>query len=135
MEFEAELAAAKRVAEFYGVNVARENRSVFLEFRTGQADPLVARLECTGYPQQPPDLVFLDPQTKAVSARKEHWPPNTSLIKRNGELRLCLPGTRWFERTHGNRGTRKDRSLARILEVLALCCAGQSRALTGGLRR
>ena len=133
-DFLSEYAAALRVAEFYGVGVRRDGTQVFFEFKTPQGR-FVARLECGGYPAVAPDLVFLDPETEAVSADRNHWPPGGAVLHHPDGWHVCIPGTRWFERTHRNRGTRKDRSFSRILEVLAVCCSGRAQGLMVGRRR
>ena len=132
---EEEYEAAERAAEFYAAKVRREGNHVFFEFKGRASQQLVARLECNGYPAVAPDLVFLDPETNVVSGNQRHWPPASPILKHADGLHLCIPGTRWFERTHNNRGTREDRGLARILEVLAICCDGGAQALAPGRRR
>ena len=134
-DFRTEYAAAERAAEFYAAKVRRQGNYVFFEFTTRASQQLVARLECDGYPAQAPDLVFVDPATNAVSDDPGHWPTGSPVLKHSDGLHLCLPGTRWFENTHGQRGTREDRGLARILEVLAICCSGQAMALALRRRR
>jgi hypothetical protein len=133
--FEAEYAAAERAAEFYAAKVRKEGYHVFFEFTGRESQRLVARLECNGYPAKAPDLVFLDPETNGVSGDKRHWPPDSPILQLPDGLHLCIPGTRWFEQTHRNRGTREDRGLARLLAVLAICCNGQAQALAHGRRR
>jgi hypothetical protein len=134
-DFQAEYAAAERAAEFYAAKVRRQGNYVFFELTPRVSQQFVARLECDDYPAQAPDLVFVDPKTNAISNDRRHWPPESRVLQDPDGLHLCLPGTRWFEKTHRQRGTREDRGLARILEVLAICCNGQAQALDPRMRR
>jgi hypothetical protein len=130
-DFNTEYADAARIARFYDARVWQESQFVFIELPCLGGRRLLARLECQGFPEIAPDLVFLDPQTRAVSAQQKDWPPHSPVHEGNGALHLCVSGTRWFEMTHNQRGPRKDRSLTRLLEVLALCCSGHAQALSG----
>ncbi len=134
-DFNTEYAEVARIAGFYDARVWQEGHYVFLELPSPGNRRLLAKLECQGYPAIAPDLVFLDPGTRAVSTQPNDWPPHSPVHAWNGSLHLCVPGTRWFEMTHSHRGSRKDRSLTRLLEVLALCCAGHAQVLAGLGRR
>jgi hypothetical protein len=134
-DFRAEYGAAERAAEFYAAKVRRQGNFVYFELTHRASQKLVARLECDGYPAQAPDLVFVDPKTNAVSNDQKHWPSDSPVLKDADGLHLCLPGTRWFEKTHSQPSTREDRGLARILEILAICCNGQALTLDPRRRR
>ena len=114
-----DLVAGEGVAAFYGAAIRRDGERVLVEFSPRRGGRFVARLDCRGYPAVAPDLVFLDPKTLAPSKSRQHWPPE-SPVPEQGELYLCLAGLR------RNPGAPHERTIPRIVEIVALCCEGQA---------
>jgi len=115
-----DLVVAEGVAAFYGAAVRRDGERVLVEFTPRRGGRFLARLDCRGYPVVAPDLVFLDPGTLAPSTERSHWPPESPVMTEHGGFYLCLAGLR------RNPGAPQERTIPRIVEVLALCCDGQA---------
>jgi hypothetical protein len=84
--------------------ISCENQDVFVIMHP-KNDPsrkFMLRLRCEDYPQRPPSLQFVNPETRETGAK--YWPdrgaPFTNAISRN-PIGLCIPGNReFFESIH-----------------------------------
>jgi len=121
---------ARAVAEVrrFGCALSRADEFVFLECRDPSGQPMLARIDCRGYPLQPPDVRFLDPaEGKRIDARPSvnvnHWPRNPPPLNRSGALHLCLAGTRSYLLLHSDPGC--VLTLNRLIPTLVLWCQGQ----------
>jgi hypothetical protein len=110
---ETDCAIAERVAAYYGAGLRREGVQVFLDFTPQRGGRFLARLDCQGYPSLAPDLVFVDPVTLASSTERNHWPPESPVMKEHGGLYLCMAGLR------RNPGAPQERTIPRVVEILA----------------
>jgi len=120
-----DFAQAQRVAKWFGASLTCGNRFVFLECAGKDGRRLLARIDCSGYPQQPPLVEFLDPQESdrlraGASKNRAHWPSNHGPIERNGRYYLCLAGTRSYHFLHPEPGY--VMGLGHLVAVLALAC-------------
>ena len=130
LSFEESLAHARRVAGWFGASLTHEGRLVFLECLGAQGRPLLARIDCEGYPAQPPLVEFLDPlapdRIKAcASDQRAHWPCSPGPIQRLGRFYLCLAGTRSHPLFHPRASS--VIGLGHLVAVLALAGRGTAR--------
>jgi hypothetical protein len=120
---------AQRVAGWFGASLSRVNEVVFLECSGSSGQSMLARIECSGYPQQPPLVEFLDPKVTdrlrmGGSSNPAHWPPGHGPMPQNGGYHLCLAGTRSYRLFHPDPGY--VMGLGHLVSVLALACKGAS---------
>jgi len=122
-----DFAQAQRVAGWFRASLSRLNEIVFLEYAGSIGQSLLARIDCSGYPQQPPLVEFLDPavpdRLRASGSRNAaHWPSGHGPMERNGGYHLCLAGTRSYRLFHPDPGY--VMGLGHLVSVLALACQG-----------
>ena len=133
-ELEVAFGRARTVAERFNVSLSCQGSFVFLECRDAAGGSMLARIDCEGYPMQPPDVAFLDPAVgKRVdapgSSDRAHWPKGHGPLQRNGTVGLCLAGTRTYLQAHSDPGF--VLSLSELVVTLAMCCQGRARELLG----
>ena len=122
-----DFAQPRRVAGWFGAFLGRQGDFILLECPGKDGQSMLARIDCTGYPQQPPLVEFLDPQAPdrlraGGSRNRSHWPPGHGPIERNGQYHLCLAGTRSYRLFHPDPGY--VMGLGHLVSVLALVCKG-----------
>ncbi len=127
--FEEDFERAKAFARRLGGILSYDGPCVFLECCGCQGQPMLARINCLGYPLEPPDVEFLKPGDGkqiglASSTDQRDWPMHVPIIPRDNRLHLCLAGTRSFRLLHGNAG--QIPTLSQLVGTLILCCRGES---------
>lgn len=130
---EIEYSKAQRSAAFYGAEIWREENFIFLKCKNQHQDTLLARIDCKGYPENPPDVTFLDPSTKLLTTDIKFWPSELGPLKSGGEYGICLAGTRAYAEHHGTLGG--GYGLGKLVEIVILCCCGQKSALLGAYNK
>lgn len=125
--FESEYVSSQRAGEFYGAAVWREGYYVFLQCRDRQQRTLLARIDCHGYPEELPEVTFLDPLTKKPSSDRKFWPACLGPIESSRGFGICLAGTRAYAEHY--RSDRTRHRLSNLVEILILCCQGHSQSL------
>ena len=90
-DLDADMRDAEHTARFFGASLRRERNFVFLECKNQQGRTLVARIDCTGYPQKPPPFVFVNPSTHMPSANRADWPLHPARLYCR-PIRLASPG-------------------------------------------
>jgi len=126
-----EIERSRQIAERHGAVISSQDQSVFLETRDSAGRKMLARIDCTGYPDEL-DVEFLDPQaasraTVKASNTPEHWPKAPNPMKRGDRLYLCLAGIKSYLLFHQDPGF--VLSLHDLIRTLILWCRGQSHLL------
>ena len=130
-----EIERARKIARRYGAAVSAQEQFVFLETKDSAGRNILARIDCTGYPNQPLNAEFLDPQKgpeadAQASHNPEHWPKNPRPMERDNRFYLCLAGTKSYLRFHKDPGFVMP--LPDLVRTLILWCRGQSHLLRLG---
>lgn len=127
-----EIEEAKKVAQHFKASISSQDRFVFLETTDNTGRKMLARIDCDGYPEQPLNAEFLDPETGArvdaiASNKSEHWPKSPAPIARDNNFYLCLAGTRSYLKVHTDPGYVLP--LTDLVKSLILWCRGRSNLL------
>jgi hypothetical protein len=123
------------VAEFYGVRIRREDRYVFLDCRTKSGQKMLARIDCRSYPEGLPDITFLNPMTGRPTEDIQFWPRGIGKMKGPRESGICIAGTATYAKYHPDKSALVKHNLTELVEIVILCCNGETRRLQGRPRR
>lgn len=100
---QSDIETLQRQGSRYGFEVELQGSVVVARLRARDGRTYALRLQCDGYPVEPPSVRFVDPDTLAEEVPgawpndgnqffKPHYQPNLPLI--------CIPGTREYALTH-----------------------------------
>ena len=122
-----EIKKAEKVALRHGAKLSNREQAVFLETLDATGHKMVARIDCSGYPDKPLDVEFLDPlgsigPTVEASNDCNHWPMNALVMNNGKKPALCLAGIRSYMNWHPDPGY--ILSLPDLVSTLILCCKG-----------
>ena len=127
-----EIERAEKVASRHGAKLSNREQAVFLETRNAKGHKMVARIDCSGYPDKPLDVEFLDPlgpigPSVEASNQCNHWPMNAPVMNSGKKLALCLAGIRSYMNWHPDPGY--ILSLPDLVSTLIICCKGNRQLL------
>jgi hypothetical protein len=127
LEFDSDYRNSEEIAVSYGAKIQHSGRLVFL-YCKGAAGWLLARIDCTNYPEKLPDVTFLNPSTRQPTAESRFWPVGIAPVPGPQGFGLCIEGTATYEKHHAG-SLLVRHSLATIVELVILCCSGQVQKL------
>ena len=121
-DFDLEYERCVQAAEFHQASVWRQERHLFLKCEESGGRTFLARIDCNGYPDELPEVTFLNPASKQPTADLTLWPPCLPPIQGPEGLGACVNGTRTYAMHHLESFVKHG--ICVLVENLILCCRG-----------